>query len=104
MFTRIQLSLLLLACGCAVDDAGKYVGTWGGRSSKANEGFAFTLNEGGDGYAATFVGAAPLKWRESAPGRLDVRFGCGDGSMTICDLVYSPGERTLVEPCAAPCT
>lgn len=90
-----MLFLIVAIMGCATVGTEKYVGTWAGRSAKANDGVMVRLDEGGGGYAATFVGAVPLKWRETDANRLDVRFGCGDGFLFFYDLSYSPEKRTL---------
>ena len=84
-----------IALGCTMSDTTKYVGTWVGRSAKAKGGVMVKLDEGGGGYAATFVGATPLKWRETDANHLDVRFGCGDGFLCFYDLVYSPVDKKL---------
>ncbi len=88
-------AFMAVALGCATSDAEKYVGTWGGRPAKAKNGVMIKLDEGGGGYATTFVGAVPLKWRETDANHLDVRFSCGDGFLSFYDLVYSPGDKTL---------
>ena len=88
-------AFIVAALGCATRDAKKYVGTWGGRSTKAKDGVMIKLEEGGGGYASTYVGAVPLKWRVTNVNHLDVRFGCGDGFLSFYDMVYLPDEKAL---------
>ncbi len=98
MATLVKIAssvFMVIALGCATSDTEKYVGTWRGGSAKAKDGVLFKLDEGGGGYAMTYVGAVPLKWREKDATRLDVRFSCGDGFLSSYDLVYSPGDKTL---------
>ena len=98
MVILIKLALAaftVTAAGCATRGPEKYVGTWGGVSTKAKDGAMFRLEAGGGGYAATFVGAVPLKWRETDANHLDVRFSCGNGFLTFYDLVYLPRDKAL---------
>ena len=86
-------AFMAVALGCTTSDTNKYVGTWGGRSTKAKDGVMIKLEEGGGGYASTYVGAVPLKWRVTNVNHLDVRFGCGDGFLSFYDMVYLPDEK-----------
>jgi len=64
---RIAVSaLMLVVLGCATFDSKKYVGAWLGSSAKAKHGVNVRLDDGGVGYAMTYIGAVPLKWRETA--------------------------------------
>ena len=93
---RIAVSaLMLVVLGCATFGSKKYVGAWLGSSAKAKHGVNVRLDDGGVGYAMTYIGAVPLKWRETDANRLDVRFSCGDGSLFFYDMSYSPEDRTL---------
>ena len=87
--------MLFVVLGCATGGTARYVGTWLGRSAKAKDGTMVKLDAGGGGYAMTYVGAVPLKWRETDANRLDVRFGCGDGGIIVYDMSYSPECKTL---------
>ena len=87
--------MLFVVLGCATGGTARYVGTWLGRSAKAKDGTMVKLDAGGGGYAMTYVGAVPLKWRETDANRLDVRFGCGDGGIMVYDMSYSPECKTL---------
>ena len=87
--------MLFVVLGCATGGTARYVGTWLGRSAKAKNGTMVKLDAGGGGYAMTYVGAVPLKWRETDANRLDIRFGCGDGGIMVYDMSYSPECKTL---------
>lgn len=87
--------MLFVVLGCATGGTARYVGTWIGRSAKAKDGTMVKLDAGGVGYAMTYAGAVPLKWRETDANRLDVRFGCGDGGIMVYDMTYSPKSKTL---------
>ena len=87
--------MLFVVLGCATGGTARYVGTWLGRSAKAKDGTMVKLDAGGGGYAMTYAGAVPLKWRETDANRLDVRFGCGDGGIMVYDMLYSPECKTL---------
>lgn len=91
----VVAAFMAVALGCTTRDTNKYVGTWGGRSTKAKDGVMIKLEEGGGGYASTYVGAVPLKWRVTNVNHLDVRFGCGDGFLSFYDMVYLPDEKAL---------
>ena len=86
---------LCVVVGCVAGSAGKYVGAWCGTSVKDKDGAMVKLDDGGDGYAMTAIGAVPLKWKVTDVNRLDVRFSCGDGTLCIYDMSYSPKDRTL---------